>query len=396
MSNGDPVRAGSLTIESNTATLIGTVGAYNGPFFRVGEIASIVGQVDGIHGIGASQPRSLSGGAGVVGFGAVARGTGVLGIGGNIAGVGVFGISGDMHSVGDEQHSPLIPSQPGVVGWGRSVDKDLNSPGVVGFSDGNDGVAGFSKVPWRSGVYGWNSETKAVAFGVYGRTNSLQGIGVAGSNDSDTTITGAGVSGRSNNIGIWGVAPTAGYFEGNVTITGDQTVLGAKHAAIAFGDGTLRCLYSMESPESWFEDFAEGTLIRGKATIKLAADFMRCIGRGTFHVFLTPLGDCNGLYVRRRMTGGFEVRELNGGTRTLKFSYRVVAKRKDVKGERLKKVTLPATPAVAKLSKKDVANIAADAEKLRAQLTTISSQHLKTARVAAKAQTAKRRKRTRG
>ncbi len=88
-----------------------------------------------------------------------------------------------MHSVGDEQHSPLIPAQPGVVGYGRSFDKGLNSAGIVGFSDGNDGMAGFSQVPWRSGVYGWNSEAKDVAFGVYGRSNSQQGIGVAGSND---------------------------------------------------------------------------------------------------------------------------------------------------------------------------------------------------------------------
>jgi len=38
---------------------------------------------------------------------------------------------------------------------------------------------------------------------------------------------------------------------------------------------------------------------------------------------------------------GFEVRELQGGASTLAFSYRVVAKRKDIAGPRLEKVRLP-------------------------------------------------------
>ncbi len=206
------------------------------------------------------------------------------------------------------------------------------------------------------------------------------------------TASGAGVSGRSSHIGIWGVAPIAGYFEGDVIITGNQSVLGAKSAAVSFADGSLRRLYSVESPESWFEDFGEGTLSKGKATVRLAADFMRCIGRGAFHVFLTPLGDCNGLYVQRRKSGGFEVRELAGGTSTLKFSYRVVAKRKGMEGQRLEKLKLPATPALAKLSKKDVAQIVAGTEKLRAQLTKASSPYVKAVRAAAQPKAGTRKK----
>jgi hypothetical protein len=37
----------------------------------------------------------------------------------------------------------------------------------------------------------------------------------------------------------------------------------------------------------------------------------------------------------------FEVRELKGGTSDLTFSYRVVARRRDIAGPRLEKVRLP-------------------------------------------------------
>jgi len=51
-------------------------------------------------------------------------------------------------------------------------------------------------------------------------------------------------------------------------------------------------------------------------------------------VFLTPEGDCRGLYVRRKSAASFEVRELVGGKSSIAFSYRIVGRRKDIKGHR--------------------------------------------------------------
>jgi hypothetical protein len=48
--------------------------------------------------------------------------------------------------------------------------------------------------------------------------------------------------------------------------------------------------------------------------------------------------------VSDRRPHGFEVREVQGGTGTLAFGYRVVAKRKDIPGPRLERVELPAAP----------------------------------------------------
>jgi hypothetical protein len=50
-----------------------------------------------------------------------------------------------------------------------------------------------------------------------------------------------------------------------------------------------------------------------------------------YHVFVTPEGDCHGLYVRRKSADSFEVRELTGGKSDIAFSYRIVGRRKDIK-----------------------------------------------------------------
>jgi len=73
--------------------------------------------------------------------------------------------------------------------------------------------------------------------------------------------------------------------------------------------------------------------VRGHALVKLDVDFVKVIKRGDYKVFLTPEGDCRGLYVRRRATS-FQVRELMGGKSSIAFSYCIVGRRKDIKRHR--------------------------------------------------------------
>ena len=51
-------------------------------------------------------------------------------------------------------------------------------------------------------------------------------------------------------------------------------------------------------------------------------------------MFLTPEGDCRGLFVYRESAASFEVRELMGGKSSIAFSYRIVGRRKDIRGHR--------------------------------------------------------------
>jgi hypothetical protein len=52
-------------------------------------------------------------------------------------------------------------------------------------------------------------------------------------------------------------------------------------------------------------------------------------------VFLTPNGDCKGLYVSQKSPTSFVVRELGGGTSNIVFDYRIMAKRKGYEQTRL-------------------------------------------------------------
>jgi len=189
------------------------------------------------------------------------------------ANYGVLGISG---SDGPAAPDPFIP-----------VPSTLAA--ILGSSRDNYGVIGASKA--QAGVFGFSTDNAAV---VGLSTNSL-----------------------------------AGYFSGNVHVTG--TLLATvKNAVVRFPDGSQRLLHCMESPEHWFEDFGAAKLIRGRATVKLDADFAKVVKLNDYRVFLTPEGDCQGLYVQSKGTKSFEVRELQRGTSSVRFSYRIVGRRKDI------------------------------------------------------------------
>jgi hypothetical protein len=238
---------------------------------------------------------------------------------------GVFGQAG--YDAG-----PLIPNSTNIAGVIGSSDQQAgvigtsNSlMGVYGFSTDNTGVLGIAGAAGPSiphpvdtaGVVG-NSDGQ---HGVIGASNAL--VGVYGYSE-----TSYGVVGRTGNP-----ASQAGYFAGDVTITGHLTLNGMKSAAVPFPDGSRRLLYCMESPELWFEDFGTGKLKGGRTVVKLDADFAKVIKRG-YKVFLTPEGDCRGLFVHRKRATSFEVRELMGGKSAIAFSYRIVGRRKDIKGHR--------------------------------------------------------------
>jgi hypothetical protein len=275
---------------------------------------------------------------------------------------------------GVEQGLLTFSNGDGVVATGQ------NGYGVVGISLNSDGVNARGT---RSGV----TATCDTGPGVMAQSNSGPGVvgqsgsgaGVNGGSHSGpgvsgTSDTGRGVTGESSSgVGVWGQCDfpgrgirivgfgsrtakpngMAGVFYGSVTVSGDFVVVnGAKNAAIRHRDGSHRLLYSMESPECWFEDFGSSRLVRGKAKVQLHRDFLAVIRPSTHHVFLTPEGNSNGLYIHSKNRSGFEVREQQNGTSTLRFSYRVVARRKDLPGTRFAKVKLPKLLDLSKASRK--------------------------------------------
>ncbi len=100
-------------------------------------------------------------------------------------------------------------------------------------------------------------------------------------------------------------------------------------------NGENRVTYSMESTEVVFEDFGSGKLADGAATVTIDSLFAATVDLSEYHVFVTPLGDCNGLYVSNKTATSFEVHELGGGKASVEFDYRIVANRSGYEGVRM-------------------------------------------------------------
>ena len=107
-------------------------------------------------------------------------------------------------------------------------------------------------------------------------------------------------------------------------------------------DGGARkvSLYAMQSAENWFEDAGSGQLSNGSASIALDPTFAQTVNAGVeYHVFLTPNSDCKGLYVSQKTASSFDVHELGGGTSSIAFDYRIMAKRRGYENVRLEDLT---------------------------------------------------------
>jgi hypothetical protein len=77
-----------------------------------------------------------------------------------------------------------------------------------------------------------------------------------------------------------------------VLINGSLTQMnGSKSAAVRHTDGTLRRLYCVESPESWFEDFGHGQLNNGSASVQIEPGFAGVVKTDAYHVFVMPEGE---------------------------------------------------------------------------------------------------------
>ena len=163
----------------------------------------------------------------------------------------------------------------------------------------------------RAGVKG--QALKPGGTGVYGE--ALGGFGVVGINSS-----GVGFSG-------W-------FGGGPLIVLSELLVTGGKSAVVPHPDGFHRRFFAVESPESWFEDYGEAELVDGSAEVGLDPDFAHFVDTNHYHVFLSPYGETAGIHVARRHREGFSVIAKSARGR-IKFSYRVVAKRKDVRRYRL-------------------------------------------------------------
>ncbi len=230
--------------------------------------------------------------------------------------------------------------------------------GVMGSSTTKEGISGQSFGSGRSGVYGVNSITTSVGYGVFGRASYGFGLGADGKDDSYSDGVGdvylAGARGEiltpgsvmetysngyivfdldednnsANQLELWNGAEALVF---KVDEAGNTTATGTKSAEVKTTHYGPRQLYSVESPEVWFEDIGIATLKTGAITIKLEPIFAETVDLKTdYHVYVTPLCDeAVVLFVTAKSAEGFTVKgvTLDNQPSNCAFDYRVIAKR---------------------------------------------------------------------
>ena len=254
----------------------------------------------------------------------------------------------------------------------------VNNAGATGLSANSEGTTGI-------GIEGSAGASSGKTTGILGIVNSPTGTGVLALGQGESQ-TGSGILGCCP-VGLWGDTsshaqgaaglvgtaddaraiylqnnspsgvPTAFMFQGargmfalvaggaagacTVDTNGNLACHGSKSAVVGVdNDQRQVALYAVEAPQNWFEDFGSGRLASGTATVTLDPTFAQTVNTGSeYHVFLTPEGDCRGLYVSNKRASGFEVHELGGGQSHVAFDYRIVALRRGYETVRLEDKT---------------------------------------------------------
>lgn len=328
--------------------------------------------------------------SGVLGSSASVNGTGVFGSSVQWVGVGgqatapsggpAYGVWGDSLSTGGAGVAGFEDATSGPTNgvYGHSVSPD--GSGVQGVNDSsaanfNNGVLGINNAT-TGNAYGVNGSTQTTgfgagvagqafatagnAFGVFGQTNSPNGNAIfahaVAASGFPTAVVGF-LDGSTGGVAGQFVAHTgAGLIlqglsgpnfnqvfsvdaNGNLNISGNLVVSGTKSSTAKLQNGREVAFYAVESPENWFEDFGSAELKSGVGWVPLEAAFSEATNASAaYHVFLTPNGDSNGLYVARKTATGFEVREHGGGGSNVAFDYRIVVRRRGYEAIRMAEV----------------------------------------------------------
>jgi hypothetical protein len=302
-------------------------------------------------GIGTSTPGATLDveSSGLAVYGSSSSDTGVDGYSSGFDG-GVFE-AGSAGAYGSRSDSFADSSySTGAAGWEYGTTQE--NVGVWGFAASGIGVGTYSE------AYGASTQGTFCCAGNYpvglwadtaGNTGS-SGPGIAALTTVDTgwsivsysnsTYATVYLENDENSASDGTVMETyGGNFGGLCTmdVSGNLYCSGSKSAVVPVDGGSKKvALYAVEAPENWFEDAGSGQLANGSAVIHLENMFGQSVNTSIdYHVFLTPNGDCKGLYVSQKSSTSFEVHELGGGTSGVAFDYRIMAKRKGFENIRM-------------------------------------------------------------
>jgi len=304
----------------------GSGGTFNGTTGLLGLTTSATGT--GISGIGntSTTSRTLTDGSGVAGSGdtgvygistAASNGTGIIGVGDlttsittSSSGSGVAGSSLSLGIFGYAGNGDTSNLNYGNAGGEFILDAD-NDPLTI---TGDNGTRA------RAMLAGFDSVTPD------------------GSASNQESYFGGYFSGGSQSSGTPSYAYAGMRYNTNANGTSgtDYKIIGTGTNSTLINDsnGTPRIMFSPEAPEILFQDFGVGQLTNGQVRIDLDPLLKGSLFIDNEHplkVYVTLEGECNGIYVTNKTADGFTVKELQGGTSNVSFSWQIVANRADTK-----------------------------------------------------------------
>jgi hypothetical protein len=262
------------------------------------------------------------------------------------------GIGGDFSTNNNLGDATSFNYQAALVGYnggsGGGLQVANNGYGTAAYISGGGGNSGLL----RNQLSGFASGLWADAHNesaIIGSSDAFYGGAFFNNASGNPTLEAINYGGGASGLAV-GKEPRAldGVFRAQgrdgvcgVSTAGDVSCTGQIKAINAVSGGARKVeTYAVQSPENWIEDFGSGTLERGVAVVKIDPAFAETVSAAAgYHVFLTPKGDSKGLYVINETAAGFEVRESGGGTSSLEFDYRIVARRRGYETERLTDVT---------------------------------------------------------
>jgi len=237
-------------------------------------------------------------------WGATKETFGVWGYSGSPTGAGVYGV--------------------GIAGSGQGIGNIYDPQGTGVWADAKDGE-------YAQALLASANDASAI-------------FGINNSNFDSTLFL---INRGSAGTGAAPVLSTAGK-DGSCLIdtAGNLGCTGAKATIVPVEGGARKvALYGIHSAENWFEDVGSARLSKGEAVVKLESTFGETVNAAAeYHLFLTPNGDCKGLYVAQKGVTSFVVRELGGGTSDIAFDYRIIAKRRGYENVRLADKTVAFAP----------------------------------------------------
>ncbi len=326
----------------------------------------------GVHGETASSANGIAGVRGSAGLPGVTI-TGQYGVlGQSDTGRGVTGVSRDSNGLYGWSTNTWGIRGEGEWGGVYALSYGAGSDAIRGVNTATTGsswgVVGTSASPTGRGVAGFNSAATGTAEGVYGNSSSTDGRGVSGYAGATTGATygvygqnvsnnGAGVRGDSSYVGVWGdssgrwgvygrstgatnsygvygtvsagTGNYAGYFSGNVNVTGSVSKGSGSFKIDHPLDPMNKYLYHsfVESPDMMNVYNGNVTLDdSGAAWVDLPAYF-EALNRD-FRYQLTPIGGPGpNLYIAQEVQGNRFL--IAGGAPGLRVSWQVTGIRQD-------------------------------------------------------------------